>query len=278
MSPLLALCAALCASVSRGGGLQDPPIVGDGGLFQTLDGEGWALASSDGAVSVGGVVPGDLLTDLQRAGVIGDPLYEKNFDAYDDSGHVQPPLWERSNFTYSNSFTLDTRVRALAAGGEILLVLDGVKMAAEVFLNGVSLGVTANQFLRMTAPVAALLKDGEGANSLSVVFLPSMDAVNNNARFMACSGGWDWAPYTGTVLSNNNEQSRTFSKGIWKSVVSAPRRCFSTARRALVSCVLATAPSPARRVAVSCACFAAGADAGGAARVLHGLIPDVPPR
>ena len=188
LSLYLLLC--LCVSPSHGAGLQDPPVVGDGGVFQALDGEAWSVASSDGAISVGGVVPGDLLTDLQRAGIIGDPLYEKNFDAYDSNGRVTLPLWERSNFSYTTIFTLDSRVRALAAGGEILLVLDGVKMAAEVFLNGVSLGVTANQFLRMTSPVAALLKDGEGANALSVVFLPSLNAANNHARFMACSGGW----------------------------------------------------------------------------------------
>lgn len=192
MPPLLRIicAAALCASVSHGAGLQYPPIVGDGGFAQTLDGEGWAVSSSDGAISVGGVVPGDLLTDLQRAGIVGDMLYEKNFVAYDDEGRVQPPLWERSNFTYTTVFTLDTRVRALAAGGEILLVLDGVKMAAEVFLNGVSLGVTANQFLRMTVPVSALLKDGDGANTLAVVFVPSQNPVNNNARFMGECAAW----------------------------------------------------------------------------------------
>ena len=31
---------------------------------------------------------------------------------------------------------------------------------------------------------------------------------------MACTGGWDWAPYTQTSQENAN----TFTKGIWKSV------------------------------------------------------------
>jgi beta-galactosidase/beta-glucuronidase len=191
---LITLCALSLCAPARSAGLQDPPVVGDDGVSQSLDGEAWAVASSDGAVSIGGVVPGDLLTDLQRAGVIGDPLYENNFVAYDAQGVVQPPLWERTNFTYSTTFTLDARLRALAgSGGEILLQLDGIKMAAEVFLNGASLGVAANQFLRTTAPVAALLRDGAAANNLSVVFLPSRSDANNNARFMACSGGWDCA-------------------------------------------------------------------------------------
>ena len=222
---LSALLAALAAQPARAAGLQDPPVAGAQGASQSLDGEAWVAASADGAFSVGAVVPGDLLTDLQRAGKLGDPLYENNFDAYDASGKVQTPFWDRANVTYSISFALDARVRALAglgAGGEVLLVLDGVKMAAEVFLNGASLGVTADQFLRMTAPVAALLRPAQELNELSVVFLPSTDAANNGARFMACSGGWDWAPYTGTVLSNGNEQSRTFTKGIWKTVYLVP--------------------------------------------------------
>ena len=126
-----------------------------------------------------------------RAGALPDPLYENTFDAYDASGKVATPFWERANVTYTTVFALDARIRALAAGGEVLLVLDGVKMAAEVFLNGASLGVTADQFLRMTAPVAALLRPGGAANELRVVFLPSTHAANNGARFMACSGGWD---------------------------------------------------------------------------------------
>ena len=236
-------------------------MIGALGAAQSLDGEAWAVTSADGAISVGGVVPGDLLTDLQRAGAIGDPLYENNFDAYDASGKVQTPFWDRTNVTYTTAFALDARVRALAAGGEVLLVLDGVKMASEVFLNGASLGVSADQFLRFTAPVASLLRPDGQANELQVVFLPSTHEANNGARFMACSGGWDWvrrksrharrrpgngnaskddssltnplsrrcsllaraqAPYTGTVLSNGNEQSRTFTKGIWKSVYLVP--------------------------------------------------------
>ena len=37
---------------------------------------------------------------------------------------------------------------------------------------------TADQFLRMTVPVAALLRPGAAANTLSVVFMPSTDVAN----------------------------------------------------------------------------------------------------
>lgn len=180
------------------------------------------MTNVDGSINVGGIVPGDLLTDLQRGGVIGDPLYENNFVAYDASGKVQTPVWDSSNFTYTTTFTLGPEVSlAIANKGEVLLVLEGVKMAAEIFLNGVSLGVSQNQFLRFTTPVAKLLAPTQ-LNVLAVVFMQYADKANADARFMACSGGWDWAPYTGTTVNNGNEQSRTFSKGIWKSVYLVP--------------------------------------------------------
>ena len=194
----LALLASLAARAARGAGLQDPPVAGAAGASQPLDGEAWS-ASLDGSFSFNAVVPGDLLTDLQRPGALGDPLYENNFDAYDAAGVVRTPFWDRVNCTYTLQFALDPRVRALAGSGEILLVLDGVKMAAEVFLNGASLGVTADQFLRMTSPVAALLRPGHTINELRVVFLPSAHAANNGARFMAASGGWDWVRREGAT-------------------------------------------------------------------------------
>jgi hypothetical protein len=124
--------------------------------------------------------------------VIGDPLFGNNFDFYDGSGKVALPPWEQGNVTYSTSFTLDA---ALGNASEVLLVLDGIKMASGVWLDGHYLGTTANQFVRWTYPVAALLAaSGGGApHTLTVAFPPATDPANAQARFMACSGGWDWA-------------------------------------------------------------------------------------
>ena len=49
--------------------------VGSDGSF----GCDWSVSSTRWNVSVGASVPGDLLSDLQRAGVIADPWYELNF-------------------------------------------------------------------------------------------------------------------------------------------------------------------------------------------------------
>ena len=41
-------------------------------------------------------------------------------------------------------------------------------------------------------------------------------------RFMACTGGWDWAPYSASTTKNSGNATSadapSFSKGIWKSV------------------------------------------------------------
>ena len=107
----------------------------------------------DGAprtLQIPALVPGDLLTDLQAAGQIGDPLYEKNF--------LNASLWSAHTWTYRVAFTPDAAVAA--AGGRVLLVFDGIKMGAGISLDGVVLGTAADQFLRYTFDVTALLTPG----------------------------------------------------------------------------------------------------------------------
>ena len=166
------------------------------------------------------LVPGDLLTDLQAAGQIGDPLYEKNF--------LNASLWSAHTWTYRVAFTPDAAVAAAAAaaGGRVLLVFDGIKMGATISLDGVVLGTAADQFLRYTFDVTALLTPGNtrakpkpkpkpgpepqpqprsqprpqprpqppprpqpspgATHTLSVAFDP---ATPVDGRFMACTGG-----------------------------------------------------------------------------------------
>jgi beta-mannosidase len=122
---------------------------------------------------------GDLLTDLENAGIIGDPLYNKNFKP------DGVPMWDSQNWTYSRSFDLDIAVRAAPS---VQLVFDGIKMAADISLNGVYLGFANDQFLRYTFDATAALKPA--GNVLTVTFTTSSDPRNAQARYMACSGGW----------------------------------------------------------------------------------------
>lgn len=70
----------------------------------------------------------------------------------------------------------------------MLLVFDGIKMGGSITLNGVSLGMAVDQYLRYEYPITASgakLLPGDNANSVSVSF-DSSTLVQG--RFMACTG------------------------------------------------------------------------------------------
>ena len=192
----------------------DHPIAA--GPAQYLDGESWTASTPSGLL-IRATVPGDLVTDLQGAGLIGDPLYELNWKNY--------TLWEDNVWTYSRAFALSAaQLAGLSSGAsDMLLVFDGIKMAASISLNGVALGHTTNQFVRYTFSLAAAQAAGGrlGAQNTLTVSFDAQDQTTEG-RFMACSGGWDWAPYSDTYSmgwgASGPQSTRSFTKGIWRSV------------------------------------------------------------
>lgn len=180
------MAAALSAASAQKSGLEDDPIVGS--AFQALTPLSWTFTAPTLAAPLPARVPGDLLTDLFP--VIGDPLFGNTFDYY-EGATVKLPFWETGNVSYALTFALSPALAAVLSP-DTLLVLPGVKMAAGVWLNGVYVGTTANQFSRWTFPVGALLR-AASANELRVDFVPATHPANAQARFMAASGGWDCA-------------------------------------------------------------------------------------
>jgi hypothetical protein len=114
----------VCADTARLGVWTAP----DGPQVAYIDsvtgGNAWT-ASSPGAglANVPASVPGDLITDLQNAKRVGDPLYDLNW--LRDS-HV----WNENTWEYSTTFQLPAVAARAAsqAGGEVLLVFDGIKV------------------------------------------------------------------------------------------------------------------------------------------------------
>ena len=112
-------------------------------------------------------VPGDLLSDLKTAGMIDEPYYEVNF--------INSSLWDDNVWTYSIQFStsdvLESNVN-IDGGDGALLVFDGIKMGAEITLNGIKLGMAVDQFSRweydVTETLLSPLKDGQ--NILEVSF------------------------------------------------------------------------------------------------------------
>lgn len=154
-------------------------------------------------VSIPATIPGDLLSDLQAAKMIGDPLYELNF--------LNASIWDANVWNFTTAFSVPGG--QLRDGEDMLLVFDGIKMGADIYLNGQKIGNATDQFLRYVFPVGAngLLRQGD--NVLTISFNSDMCV---DGRFMACTGGWDWAPYTNTYSSGT--KAHTFTKGMWKSV------------------------------------------------------------
>ncbi|CAD7966357.1 unnamed protein product, partial [Amoebophrya sp. A120] len=169
-----------------------------------------------------------------------------------------------------------------------LLVFDGIKMFAEIFVNGRKLAEAKNQFLRyvvdlqdvILAEVQGTLYHADHSSSKKTTAPSGGDegCVNNtmptstasvhegdhnnyshqsnitlrvevrfpkskrgavHGRFMACSGGWDWAPYSQTFTGyptldggganngasvcgsnavNREADSAMFTFGLWKAV------------------------------------------------------------
>jgi len=126
-----------------------------------------------------------------------------------------------------------------------VLVLEGIKMGASIHVNGMFLGEIKDQFLRYTfkIPSSILLEKKRtetkqitssfrrrflivtqawNANmnqpfstqlTIEITFDPN---IETNGRFMACSGGWDWAPYSRGFDSRG--LSKVLSFGIVKPI------------------------------------------------------------
>ena len=151
-------------------------------------------------IKISATVPGELVSDLQRAGLTADPFL--------DNTYKNASLWAGPVWAYTKRFT----VAAGSGSGSdaVLLVLDGIKMGAVVKLNGVALGNTTNQHRRWIYELPAGLLGAAGGDELTVVF---DDSITTEGRYMDCSGGWDWAPYS---YVRDGDGNPAFTKGIWK--------------------------------------------------------------
>ena len=92
-------------------------------------------------------------------------------------------------------FTLtdDDISRLAAPTTDLLLVFDGIKLGADILVNGVQLDTAINQFMRFEYALGTLHRNStllkSGDNNVTLVFDPN---INVYGMFMACTGGWDW--------------------------------------------------------------------------------------
>ena len=75
------------------------------------------------------------------------------------------------------------------------------------------LGTVTDQFLRYNFSVGELLHgSGDGSAGANNTLEVEFDGTDTNGRYMACTGGWDWGPYSNTYAGPDH----TFSYGLWK--------------------------------------------------------------
>ena len=193
---LMAVAAANLAVAEFSVSLLDHPIAASTAPVY-LDGSDWTASTTPPTelqneqvpptinITVDAIVPGDLLTDLQRASVIADPWLDITW--IDKSS-----LWNDHAWTYTTHFGVSDAVSAKKS--LLLLTFDGVKMGATVRVNGHVVGVVRDQFLRYSFtldPEAVGLLPGQALNNRLDVTFGAGD-VPEDGRFMACTGGWDW--------------------------------------------------------------------------------------
>jgi beta-mannosidase len=193
----------------------------------------WTLESLDRVyTNLTAHVPGDLISDLMNNGLVDDPYFNRNFLIQRDVWMGPYPSNSKYNsncnstnyehdehskrqrtrtWKYTTHFSLPTTHSTTNLSWK--LVLESVKMGAVVAVNGVTIGTVQDQFLRYILTIddsvlqlssspssssSSSWKNGLRQHELTMTFDPGT-SIHLHGRFMACSGGWDWAPYAQQV-------------------------------------------------------------------------------
>ena len=171
---LLALCFACAGACAR-----------DGRAVVSLNGE-WRLTYNnihDKSVSwdrcISAQVPGDVHLDMQRAGLILDPLISDNNKAI---------KWmEELEWTYKKTFTMPPE----KITGRVELVCDGLDTTADITLNGKKVARTNNALVQHRFDITSLVRPGQ--NEIVIRIDPGFKAVEGKdlERFKRQWNPWD---------------------------------------------------------------------------------------
>ena len=154
-------------------------------------------------------VPGNVIGDLQRAGLIPDPFYDCNSVA------LRP--WEFVDWSYQTDFDAP----ALAPGERLQLRFGGIDTIADILVNGIKVGEAKDMFIAWEFDVTDAVHPG-GPNRLEVRIASSVNYARQFQRPPFATGqqynfeslyirrprhtyGWDIAP-------------RIIGAGLWREV------------------------------------------------------------
>ena len=166
-------------------------------------------------------VPGNIVLDLHRAGLVPDPLWGENFRAC---------AWTAAeSFYYRTTVPCDP---AWAAADGVFLQFDGIDTFAEVFVNTVSVGTVHNMFERhrfeitdhtqkgkdieLVVRIDPVLSSGKQWIEQNKIDLSTLDQAfgikeRPVIRKMQMSFGWDNCPHlvTGGIFRKVRIESRS---------------------------------------------------------------------
>ena len=171
----------------------------------------WLLRQAGTERFIEAVVPGSVLADLQRAGLMDDPYYR-------DREEHAANLYCQDDYEYTREFFLDDDWLAFS---QVLLFCEGLDTLSEVRINGHLIAATDNMHRRYEFTVSKYLHNGR--NEISVLFhspLPVMEQKQQDDPLWGAGDaipgyshirkghymfGWDWGPQIPDV-------------GIWKAI------------------------------------------------------------
>ena len=136
----------------------------------------WQVKNANGSIAIDGIVPGEVHTDLMRAGILGDPYYRFNdFASFLFRFVISSYEWVgRDTWTYSRVFTVDYDL----TGKATWIQCEGIDTVAEILLdspsvvtdsvNSVSVAHVDNQHRTYWIDVSKQVHRGQ--NSIVVAF------------------------------------------------------------------------------------------------------------
>ncbi|MDD4991219.1 MAG: discoidin domain-containing protein [Paludibacter sp.] len=130
------------------------------------------------------VVPGTVFSSYVSAGLEKDPNFGDNIYKVDKTKYDRS-FWYRTEFVVSESFTKE----------KIWLNFKGVNRKAEVYLNGINIGLLNGFMDKGKFDITKIVRK-QGKNVLALlVSIPEAPLANYGSPTYISSASWDWMPY-----------------------------------------------------------------------------------
>ena len=129
-------------------------------------------------------VPGDIYTDLQRAGEIDDPYFGRNF--------ARAKWAQELEYWYFTKFHAPEEMK----GRKITLKFEGVDYSCEVWLNGIRLGAHEGMFSEFEFDITRVIRYDEWLEGCNILMIKLDPPPRNHGRVAGrkfCFGG-DYMP------------------------------------------------------------------------------------